>query len=260
MRAITIIAGAMGLLMFSWARGGADIIHYIGPHPIDPQVHEGMCYIEGAHFHNYAPYKPLLYIKVDAGWTFVGDPVEFEKATPKFAYYGHHPIFWANEMENEEAIPEGHYCFISGPHYHWYAPPPRWKFKAKGGAYWYVGTPPGWYHKRKMKAHHLDHYYSTVYVEHPVITVEPPEGFIGIVVGPGHAHGRAVFHGGVEVAPPRIDVHIPAPSFGIVVGGGARVHHQDHIIVGPAGRGKHGPPSHAPAWGVRGHKGKGKWK
>ena len=32
------------------------------------------------------------------------------------------------------------YCYLRGPHYHWYAPPPQTQFEMKGGAYWYVGN------------------------------------------------------------------------------------------------------------------------
>ncbi|HEY3355863.1 MAG TPA: hypothetical protein VGQ83_21600 [Polyangia bacterium] len=202
------------------------VIEYLGPHPIDPQLAKGMCFIDGPHVHAYRPHKEVLYVNVGGQHAFVGDPTEFEPAAPKFAYYGHHPVFWLDAPD--------HYCFITGPHYHWQAPPAALQFQLKGGAYWFVGAHPGWYKARAHKR--LDTHYAHVHLVHPVIAVAPPVGFIGVVVGA-----------------PSVHVGVGFPGFGVVMEPGYY-----------EGRGKykhHGPRGNA--WGYRGHgggHGRGKWK
>jgi len=243
----------------------ADIVHYIHPHPMPPGVGQGMCHIEGPHIHSFRPAKPVLYVEVEGQYAFIGDPTEFEPKARKYAYYGHHPVFWVDAPGEVE-----HYCYITGPHYHLYAPPPELKFTAKGGVYWYVGAHPGWYRKRYKKYRPVDRYYASVRIARPVVTVEPPEGFVGVYIGAG---GRARVHGhvggGVHIVPPPppgIDVNIHLPGVGVVFGG-APVPHRRGVIVHK----RRGPPRHAPAWGHRGRgpykvkykvkgKRKGKWK
>jgi len=218
-----------------------------------------MCHIDGPHFHAFKPHQPLLYVQVDDSWAFIGDPTEFEPEEPKYAYYGHHPAFWVDGDGPEVA----HYCYISGPHYHLYAPPRRLKFEARGGVNWYVGVHPAWYATRYRRHRHIDRYYASIHLAHPVVTVEPPEGYVGFVIGPS---GRARVHGRVHgdlhrVAPPPpgINVDIRIPGVGVMFGGGPR----RGVVYHDGRRGKHkhhGPPSHAPAWGRRGHGRKGKRK
>jgi hypothetical protein len=237
------------------ARG--ETAHYLGPHPVAPTLTKGMCYIEGPHVHAYAPHKRLLYVQNGPYWSFVGDPVEYESEAPKYAYYGHHPVFWVDTPEDlSPEVRATHYCYITGPHHHWYAAPPELPFKVKGGVHWYVGAPPPWYRSRWRRRSPIDDYYGHVVVVRPVVTVTPPEGYVGIYFGPGAPHGHGHYRGGVFVGGPSIEVNVP--SVGIVVGG----------APGPAyvGPGRHaykhhggGPPDHAPAWGGRGGgKGHGK--
>ncbi len=258
----------LGLTFTMIGTAWGDVIHYNGPHPLPPSSHQGMCVIEGPHLHQYQPHKPLLYVKAEANWVFVGDPVEFEPKATKYTYYGHHPVFWDHApgapMEVE------HYCYITGPHHHLYAPPPEINFKLKGGAYWYIGAHPAWYKKRRRRHRHIDRHYTTVHLHRPVITVEPPSGFLGVYVGPHGGAVRGHVRGGVRVTPPRVRVNIPVPSVNVVIGGGSRVRHSNrHRVVG---HGRHKvkykskrkyrrggrPPAHAPAWGHRKYKKKGK--
>ena len=176
-----------------------SLVAYVGPLPIDAAVGTGMCFIPGPHVHAYAPANPVLFAHVDGGWTFVGDPVEFEPSAPRVAYYGHHPITWAEGPEL--------YCYITGPHYHWDAPPPGAGFAMKGGAYWYVGKQPDWYEDRVNKD--LDEHYAAVQVVHPVVTVAPPVGFVGVVVGLPS----------VTVTAPSVTIGLP----GVVIAPPARV-------------------------------------
>ena len=88
----------MACLLAAPAAARADVVvHYIDPHPLPPQLHKGMCFIEGPHVHAYQPHKTVLYIKRAGGYTFVGDPVEFEPSGPRHAYHGHHPVFWIDD-------------------------------------------------------------------------------------------------------------------------------------------------------------------
>jgi hypothetical protein len=212
------------------ASAGGEVIEYLGPHPMASSLGRGMCFIEGPHIHAYAPEKPVLYVQAGPSWVFVGDPTEFDTVTPKYAYYGHHPVFWVDAPEGVAFEP---YCYITGPHYHWFAPPPALAFKLKGGAYWFVGKHPAWYKGRVHR--HLDEYYVGVHLAHPVITVAPPVGFVGVVIGA-----------------PTINVGFGFPGFGVVVDGpgyygpGYRGHGRGHY--------RHGPPGYAKGWG------KGHWK
>jgi hypothetical protein len=215
------LALALGLLALSAAEARADVIEFRGAHPIDPVLAKGMCFIEGPHVHSYQPHKAALYVQAPGGWAFVGDPVEFEPDAPKFGYYGHHPLFWLQGGE--------HYCYITGPHYHWHAPPATLAFKLKGGVHWYVGKHPAWYKARVHK--HLDQHYAAIHVVHPVVTVAPPVGFVGVVIGAP----------GVVIGGP--GVHVGWPGF--VVGG----HPHGKVKV------KHGH-----GWGHYKGRGKGHWK
>jgi len=225
MRTLATLLRACCLFLLLGLAGSAradGVVHYVGAHPIDPKLHKGMCFIDGPHVHAYAPHLPVLYAQVGGAWAFVGDPTEFEPTAPRYAYYGHHPLFWIEGTGDQ-------YCFITGPHYHWQVPPPTLEFKLKGGAYWYVGKHPGWY---KQHAHrHLDEHYAEIHLVHPVIAVAPPVGFVGVVIGA-----------------PGVHVDVGWPGVG--------------VLVGPPGHYKvkhHGPP-HGKAWGHHGFKGKGKGK
>jgi hypothetical protein len=226
------IAGAAGVLLLLTAGAAhAELIRFMHPHPMPPSMGKGMCHIEGPHFHSFKPHKPLLYVEVEGHWAFIGDPVEYEPEGPKYAYYGHHPIFWVEGDPGEVH----HYCYITGPHYHYYAPPPDMKFKVKGGVYWWVGAHPKWYRTRYKRYRPVDRYYASVHIARPVVTVAPPAGYVGVVIGPGgrtRVHG--VVHGGVHVVPPpppRVNVNIRLPGVGVVFGGpppprGVIVHHR----------------------------------
>jgi hypothetical protein len=252
MRTIVSVVVGSAVMIGLAGQARADLIHYTHPHPIAPGVHKGMCYIEGPHVHVYKPHKPVLYVKTRGHYAFIGDPVEFERESPKVLYYGHHPAFW---IEGEG--PEEHYCYIAGPHYHWYAPPPRFsaKFKVKGGAHWYVAAHPRWYRARWRRYRPVASYYASVRIERPAIVVEPPVGFVGVYYGPrgrGRAYGRvhsdvyiappgavvhvAPPHGAVHVAPPRARVDVRVPGVGVFIGPGHPGPRHRVRVRGPRGR------------------------
>jgi hypothetical protein len=97
----------------------------------------GFCYIEVPHVHNYPPADPRMFRESNGQYYFVGDPAPFDYDGPRYSYYGAHPV-----AEAEVRLGHPIYCYIKGPHYHWYQPPPQAQFELSGGAYWYVGNFP----------------------------------------------------------------------------------------------------------------------
>src|SRR4051794_16431556 len=112
-------------------------VRYAGVHPVPKSEGGGMCHIEGPHVHIFAANK-LEYRVHDDDYVFVGDPVAYGWDGPKYAYKGNHPV-------HVEAVvggpPEVEYCYINGPHYHYFeAEDPD--VKLVGGAYFWVDTTP----------------------------------------------------------------------------------------------------------------------
>jgi hypothetical protein len=216
MRSLFALLLATGTVVTMAPAANADPVRYHGVHPVAPRVHEGLCMIEGPHFHAYRPHKAVLYVKAERHWHFIGDPTEFgAKSMPRHAYYGHHPLVWIDADVGQ------HYCYITGPHHHLYAPSAEASFALKGDAYWFVGTHPRWYKRRRHRR--MDRHYATVTLVRPVVTVTPPAGFVGFVAGAGGATMQA------GVRAPSISVGVGLPSVGVVVGGG-HTHHTTHVI------------------------------
>jgi hypothetical protein len=232
-RSIAIAAAIAALGIGGPSR--ADGVRFRGPHPVAPALVRGMCHIEGPHVHSYEPHKSVLYVYQGGEWTFIGDPVEFDTDAPKFGYYGHHPTFWAEPgVDVDDATRPHFYCYIGGPHHHWYAPPPTLSFQMKGTVFWYVGTPPPYYRQRWRRHSPIDDHYRGVVVVRPIVTVAPPVGFVGVYLPHGHGHGG-------------VSVEVQVPGVGVVFGEGHRRAH------GGRHHGRVGPPGPAPAWGRRGH-------
>ncbi len=257
-----------GVLYFSlMGRAHAEVIHYVGPHPVVSSHIRGMCFIEGPHLHDYRPHKAILYVQQGDEWSFVGDPTEFEKESPRYVYYGHHPVFWTEPYASGPRVKVSPVCYISGPHYHWYQPGPNMQFALKGDAYFYMGPWLPGYRRHWRRHSPIDDYYASVEIVRPVITVTPPAGFIGVYAGP-YRHGvHSHVEGRLYVPAPRVEVNVPVPSLEIMVGGAATHHYvggppvyrdDDHYYkVKRKHKVKGGPPPHAAAWGRRGFKGKG---
>lgn len=185
------------------ATADTALVEYYGPHPIELEgagPEHGMCFIEGPHFHSYTPAKKteVLYVHDGPYWSFVGDPTEYEPRYdgPSYVYYGHHPVWWTHE-------PGHHYCYISGPHHHWYEPAHDVTFVEKGGAYWYTGAHPAWYHpKDKVYLAVDEHYHHHDVIVRPAVVVAPPVGWIGVTVD----FGPAVLTIGAPPRPPPVQV------------------------------------------------------
>ena len=113
----------------------AEVVQYMSRHPIPKRIGHGFCDIDVPHFHDYPPSDPRLYRQVDGQYYFVGDPTPFGYDGPRYSFYGPHPIADASVQLGGPS-----YCYLQGPHSHWYAPPPQAHFEMKGGAYWYTGA------------------------------------------------------------------------------------------------------------------------
>ncbi|HVX97706.1 MAG TPA: hypothetical protein VHK47_22525 [Polyangia bacterium] len=186
----------------------AAVVRYMSQHPIPRKMGGGFCYIDVPHVHDFGPSDPRMYRQVDGQFYFVGDPTPFDYDGPRHPFYGPHPVVEAN-------VQFGHpeYCYLRGPHYHWYEPPAQAPFENRGGAYWYVGAyEPAYYEQRPRYVVVNDAYAPIVYTRPVVdITVAPP-GFHGEIVAAGPGWRGAA----VVAAPPPPVVQV---GVGINLGG-----------------------------------------
>ena len=243
------------------AHAGKRQVKYVGIHPIPKAAGGGFCHIEGPHVHVFGANK-LEYRDHRGHQHFVGDPVAYGYDGPRHAYKGHHPIHVHAVVGVTE--PDVEYCYLNGPHYHYFTPPPGPEFKVVGDTYFYVvADPPAAYVEARPAYVEINAMYTPIVYARPVVEVEPPSGWIGV-----HARwgvGMAVVAPGVVVRPPRahvhtpgvsVDVHVPMPSVhvdvGVGIGGGV-------VVGGHPGRGhyKHRHHKHK-KWKHKKHK-KRRW-
>lgn len=221
---------------------------YVGTHPIPAADGGGFCEIEAPHVHVFAPSK-LEYRAHGKDNFFVGDPVAYGYAGPRHAYKGHHPIHVHAVVGDSEDDVE--FCYIDGPHFHGFAPPPAVKadFQFVGDTYFFIGDPPPTYVEQRPALVKINAVYQPLRYERPVVTVEPPSAWIGVRIG-GPAAVVDVRAPGVVVEAPRVragvEVVVPAPSLEVNIGIGGGV-----IVDGH---------HHGRAHGHKKHKHKGKKK
>jgi hypothetical protein len=86
-----------------------------GPHPVDSSVEPGVTWdaTTGRHVHGYPPFDLRLFSFQNGCYYFIGDPTDFGYAGNTFSYYGAHPIL---------ATYGGGWCFMIGPHRHFWRP------------------------------------------------------------------------------------------------------------------------------------------
>jgi hypothetical protein len=166
MRKIIVFSLALAVLAMA-APAEAKHWRYLSVHPF----HGGFCTIRGPHTHKYGPTDVRLYRVVRGDYYFVGDPVPFGYAGPTYAYYGAHPV-----VEMGVDFGEPAYCYLEGPHYHYYAPPPQSHFEIRAGVNWYVGSFEPVYYERRPTYVVVNEYYRPVRYERPrvVVTDAPP--------------------------------------------------------------------------------------
>jgi hypothetical protein len=228
----SIIAALVLSLGFS-ASAHARVAEYVSQHPVPHKYGGGFCYIDVPHVHNYAPSDPRMYRESNGQNYFVGDPAPFDYDGPRYSYYGAHPVVDAQ-------VQLGHpvYCYIKGPHYHWYQPPPQAQFQMNGGAYWYVGSFPQTYYDERPRYGAINEAYAPMPYARPIVDVRvaPPVVAAEISLGgPGWRAAAVVGGPAVYVAPtPAVQVGVGINIGGppIMVGGPAYVedrrYYHDH--------------------------------
>ena len=68
-----------------------------------------------------------LYRDYDGASFFIGDPVAYGYDGPKHASSGHHPVSVGVVAGAHYDPDDVEYCYLDGPHYHYYAPAPNVK-------------------------------------------------------------------------------------------------------------------------------------
>jgi hypothetical protein len=275
-RAARLLVGAAAAALLlplgvTWAE--ADQVKYVGVHPA---AGGGFCYIEAPHVHIYKPHKSkkkikLLYRVHDGHYHFVGDPIGHGYEGPRHAYYGHHPIAVdvVAGVHVDGAPHHVEFCYLDGPHYHWYAPPADLEFTVKGDAYWYVGVYPPRYKKHRKVLVGINAVYRPIRYTRPVIEVEPPAAYVGPIVEvhapvveagvvPARVHGPVV-HGEVRAG---VEVVVPAPTLevGVSLPGVVVVEEHHHPPGRKVGWYKHKKYKHKKYKHKRKYKRKGKYK
>jgi hypothetical protein len=230
---------------------------YGGPHPAPGGGWEA---VQTPHVHNYAPFDMRLFSYHDGCYYFIGDPRDFGYTGAAYSYYGAHPIADAYG---------GGWCFMVGPHYHWWRPWSPYFTVVGPWYYWYGPYDPffwaywpyySFYYRSYYPSYYAGgRYFRNGYRAAPAITHVPPTaGWRGTAAGapaPGGWRGSpagapaagtaGVWRGGTQAAPMRAT---PAPggwrgpSTGGTPGGGW------HAPAGggwhaPAGGGWHAPPA-----------------
>ncbi|HVZ74730.1 MAG TPA: hypothetical protein VHJ20_20245 [Polyangia bacterium] len=211
-RIVTLILGAV--LSFAAVSASAHgVVRYMSQHPLPRRAGGGFCYIDVPHVHDFGPSDPRMYRQVDGQYYFVGDPSPFEYQGPRYAYYGAHPVVEANVSFGQPV-----YCYLQGPHYHWYQPPPQATFELRGGAYWYTGSyEPAYYDQRPHYAA-VNEAYAPMAYDRPIVDVAlVPAGFHGELVGGGPGwRAHAVIGAPMAPPPPPVQVQV---GVGINMGG-----------------------------------------
>lgn len=203
------------------AAAGGKQVRYVGIHPLPKTEGGGICYIEGAHVHIFDADK-IQYRDHRGSNYFVGDPVAYGYDGKRYAYKGHHPIHVNVVVGDDDE--DNEYCYLNGPHYHYFAPPEGPEFRVAGDAYFYVGEPPRAYVDARPAMMKINAVYQPMPYARPVVTVDAPVGWIGAraeLVGPGAAVVVDAPRAGVVVAPRAgvsVDAYIPAPSLHVDVG------------------------------------------
>jgi hypothetical protein len=170
---VGLVAGLLlAALLLSARPASADaVFYYRGPHAV-PTAYGGFCHIGVRHFHTYKPEDTKVFRYDDNTYIFIGDPTAHGWEGPRVSYYGHHPIAsgWG-----------GGWCFIGGPHYHFYNTfGSSWSWH--GGAYYWAGpwTDPWYLRYRGVYGPIFANYYvGRVGYMRPVVYAGPPRFYGG---------------------------------------------------------------------------------
>jgi hypothetical protein len=162
------------VLMLAGGVAHADQHAFAGLHPIAKGAGGGICEIEGPHVHAYAV-DALQYRVVEGLQVFVGDPVAFGYAGPRYQYKGHHPVHIGLIAGGIDTLA---YCYLDGPHFHAFAPP-EGELSLVGDTYFFVGDPPRLYLEERPRLIKINAVYASISYPRPVVAVTAPVGWIG---------------------------------------------------------------------------------
>ena len=116
MARLTYILTALILLTSTIAMADHKVMYH-AYHPIPQAYGDGFCYAKETHAHEYAPVDLEQYNVIDGVYHFIGDPTWYEydeTIVEELVWYEYHhpvPTLWG-----------GGYCYIWGPHRHWWRP------------------------------------------------------------------------------------------------------------------------------------------
>jgi hypothetical protein len=168
----------------------AKSYHFKSKHPLGKKSGGGFCYIDAPHVHNFGPSEPRVYRQVDGEYYFVGDPAPYGYDGPEYVYYGAHPV-----VDASVELPGPIYCYLDGPHYHYYQPAVSAEFQLHGGAYFYVGTYAPVFQEERPRYAVINDVYRPMPYDRPVVDISVVPGDVRahvMVVGPPvRVHGRA---------------------------------------------------------------------
>ena len=202
------IAGLVVLASFSTA-AQARTVEFVSQHPVPHKFGGGFCYIDVPHVHNYGPEDPRMYRETNGQQYFVGDPAPFDYDGPRYSYYGAHPV-----VDAEVRFGHPVYCYIKGPHYHWYQPPPQTQFELTGGAYWYVGAFPPAYYDDRPRYQVINEAFAPMPYARPVVDVQVAP----VAVRAELSFGGPGWRASAVVGGPPVPVFVPPPAAPVQVG------------------------------------------
>jgi hypothetical protein len=197
MRVRTMVPLVVAALVALVGEAEARPVHFLGPHPIPRAQGGGYCYIDAPHLHAFGPDHVALYQQVGDEYVFTGDPTPFGYDGEKHVFYGHHPMV---------GVPgQPVHCYIEGPHFHAFAPPPTPDYRIQNNVAFYVG-PELVVKPARVKLVNAE--YRPFVALRPTVSVVPPPEWRGQVYTPSVALAAP----GVIVAPPpSVSVEVGAP-------------------------------------------------
>ena len=202
-----------------------------GPHPAPGGGWEAS---QSPHVHNYAPFDLRLFSYHNGCYYFIGDPRDFGYTGQSYSYYGAHPV--ADDYG-------GGWCFMVGPHSHWWRP---WSpyFTTVGPWYYWQGPyDPYFWAYWPFYSFYYRSYYPSFYAGGRYFRggfrAAPPIARVPASVGAGWRGGPAVAGGGYRGGPG--GGWRGAPAAGVAGGwrGGA---------AAPAYRGGAAAPAYGGGW------------
>lgn len=200
-RFIALLAVVVALLLSSEAE--AKGVKYAGVHPRTGKPDGGLCYLETVHVHALPPGSEALYRHANGVYLFVGDPVPFGYEGEKHEFYGHHPVT-VSLILGDRGGDEDLYCYLDGPHWHVFPPPPDHEFVEKEEVHYFAGDYPQAYHAGKSRYASVNVVYKPLKYARPVVVSPPPPEYHGPVIS-------------VDVQLPSVGIQIGNPRPVIIV-------------------------------------------